>query len=194
MTVSPLAAPPLRRPPAPVGHLATVTRLSPPGAVPEVVPVATVQGTLALDLQPRQEPPEVAPAPSRPAADVIPIDLHLRRGLEQWARRYAQAAVEIVGGDRPVSQLLRWSSREVYQDLDRRAQLVARAGRHRPGQGRAQPVRPKVLGVHACFLRPDLVEVSVHVRYGERSRALAARFQVVGGPQRRWCCTALQFA
>jgi len=165
---------------------------------PTPVPMSSVQGTLALDLQPRHEPPSPPRLVTRHAdpleAGVVPIDRRVRRDLEEWSRRYAQAAVEIVGGDRPVTQLLRWSSREVYQDLDRRAQLVARAGRHRPGQGRAQPVRPKVLGVHACFLRPDLVEVSVHVRYGERSRALAARFQVVGGPQRRWCCTALQFA
>ncbi|HEY0949874.1 Rv3235 family protein [Nocardioides sp.] len=155
------------------------------------VPVASVQGTLALDLQPRFDPPQPASGGSHAAADVIAIEQPLRRGLEQWARRYTQAAVEIVGGDRPVSQLLRWTSREVYENLDRRAQLVARAGRHHPGQGRVQPVRPKVLGVHACFLSREVVEVSAHVRYGERSRALAARFEATG---QRWCCTALEWA
>ena len=108
------------------------------------VPVGSVQGTLALDLVPRQNPPHV---PGRLAAEVIPIDQPARREVERWARRYAQAAVEIVGGDRPVSQLLRWSTREVYEDLTRRAQLVARAGGHSPGEGRVQPVRPVVLGV-----------------------------------------------
>ena len=154
-------------------------------------PLASVQGTLALDLQPRYDPPEPDRTPGRAAADVISIELPLRRGIEQWSRRYAQAAVEIVGGDRPVTQLLRWSTRDVYLDLERRAQLVARAGRHQPGQGRVQPVRPKVLGVHTCFLSRQVVEVSVHVRYGERSRALAARFE---NADRRWCCTALEFA
>ena len=69
------------------------------------VPVDSVQGTLALDLQPRQDPPEVTRATGRhngAAGDVIPIDLAERRQIEQWSRRYAQAAVEIVGGDRPV--------------------------------------------------------------------------------------------
>lgn len=151
------------------------------------VPVASVQGTLALDLLARHDPP----SPVHHVADVIPIDQPLRREVESWARRYAQAAVEIVGGDRPVSQLLRWSSRDVYEDLARRALLVARAGGHRPGQARVQPVRPLVRRVHSCFLSHEVVEVSVHVRYGSRSRAVAARFE---RRAERWQCTALEFA
>jgi len=160
------------------------------------VPVASVQGTLALDLEPRQSPPAPGPAPHRgPVAEVVPIDRRLAHGIEDWSRTYAQAAVEIVGGDRPVSQLLRWSTQEVYDDLQRRAQLVARAGRHQPGRGRVQPVRPRVQAVHTCFLSADAVEVSVHVRYGPRSRAVAARFeQRTDRRGRRWCCTALEFA
>ena len=68
-----------------------------------VVPVASVQGTLALDLHPQHDPPELAPAQGRRSGDVVPIDHRARTRLEQWAHRYAQAAVEIVGGDRPVS-------------------------------------------------------------------------------------------
>jgi hypothetical protein len=160
-------------------------------AIPALAPLASVQGTLALDLEPLTDPPEPMWPPGRSAADVIAIEQPMRRAIEAWALRYAQAAVEIVGGDRPVAQLLRWTSREVYEDLDRRAQLVARAGRHQPGLGRVQPVRPKVLGVHSSFVSRDVVEVSVHVRYGARSRALAARFENL---DQRWCCTALEFA
>ena len=155
------------------------------------VPVESTQGTLALDLQPRHDPPELDRATGRPAGDVIPIDQGVRIQVEQWSRRYVQAAVEIVGGDRPVTQLLRWSSRRVYADLHRRAVLVSRAGQHRPGQGRVQPVRPQVQGVHTCFLSRQAVEVSVRVRYGRRSRAVAARFELRSG---RWLCTALEFA
>jgi len=155
------------------------------------VPVASVQGTLALDLQPRHDPPVGVPLPGRLAGDVVPTDQAVRRQVEAWARRYVQAATEIVGGDRPVSQLLRWSTREVYLDLQRRALLVARAGGHRPGQGRVQPVRPHVVGVRTCFLSGRVVEAGVHVRYGAHSRALAARFELLGG---RWQCTALEFA
>ncbi len=158
-------------------------------------PLASVQGTLALDLEPRRDPPAWEPDPhraDRPVADVISIDDPLRRAVEAWAQRYAQAAVEIVGGDRPVTQLVRWSSREVYQNLHRRALLVAQAGRHEAAQGRVQPVRPRVRSVHACFLSHDTVEVSVHVSHGPRSRALAVRFELT--PDRRWRCTALDFS
>lgn len=144
------------------------------------VPVAATQGTLALDLQPRLEPP--APAVG---------DLRRRREVDAWAHRFVQAAVEIVGGDRPPSQLVRHTSRDVQADLERRAHLVARAGGHVPGAARVQPVRPRVLSVRSSFPTSDVAEVGVHLRYGVRSRAVAARFERRGA---RWVCTALEFA
>ncbi|GAA4808985.1 Rv3235 family protein [Nocardioides caeni] len=159
------------------------------------VPVATSQGTLALALLPRQAPPAGTPRPAgpgaRPGAAVVPIDRRLRRTIEEWTQRYAQAAVEIVGGDRPVSQLVRWTSPDVYADLKRRAHLVALAGGHQPGLARVQVVRPRVHSVHACFVTDEIVECGVHVRHGERSRAVAARFERRG---QRWICTALDFS
>ena len=157
------------------------------------VPVASTQGTLALDLVPRHEPPAHGPSGHdlTGVARVVPIDARRRGSAEAWAHRFAQAAVEIVGGDRPASQLLRWATAPVYADLDRRAVLVARAGGHVPGQRRVQPVRPRVLSVHTCFVSDEAVEAAVHVRYGERSRAVAARFEARG---ERWLCTALDFA
>jgi hypothetical protein len=143
------------------------------------VPVATFQGTLALDLEAALDPP----ADPRHGEHQVQV--------EQWARRFAQAAVEIVGGDRPASQLLRWTSGEVYADLHRRAVLVARAGGHAPGAGRVMPVRPHVVSVHTAFVAPHVAETSIHVRYGERSRAVAARFEQRRG---RWLCTALDFS
>ncbi|MFC5727908.1 MULTISPECIES: Rv3235 family protein [Nocardioides] len=153
------------------------------------VPVAPTQGTLALALLPRQSPPPGATGEARPGAAVV--DLRLRRSIEEWTHRFAQAAVEIVGGDRPTSQLIRWTSPDVYADLHRRALLVARAGGHQPGLARVQPVRPRVQSVHACFISDAIVECGVHVRYGERSRAVAARFERI---DQRWICTALDFS
>ena len=161
------------------------------------VPVGSTQGTLALDLLPRLDPPggtEAAEnAPTGVRGDVVPIDLIVRRQLESWSRRYAQAVVEIVNGDRPATQLVRWTAPRVYDELARRAQIVARAGVHQAGQGRGrQPVvRPAVHNVRTCFIGTGVAEVSVHVRYGARSRALAARFEHL---HNRWVCTALEFA
>lgn len=166
------------------------TTLHPLMGVRLPVPVAATQGTLALAMLPRSEPPPTSGA-AHPGTSVVAIDRRQRAVIEEWARRFAQAAVEIVGGDRPVSQLLRWTLPDVYDDLRRRTALVARAGGHQPGLARVQPVRPRVLSVHTCFLRPDAVEASIHVRYGERSRALAARFERI---EQRWICSALDFA
>lgn len=157
----------------------------------DTVPLASVQGTLALDLQPRQDPPLTGPEHTGQGADVVPIDVRARNHMEAWTTRFVQAAVEIVGGDRPASQLLRWTSPAVYDEISRRAVLVAAAGGHKPGQARVQPVRPKVVGVRTCFVAPDVVEAGVHVRYGRRSRAVAARFECHDD---RWVCTALEFA
>lgn len=154
------------------------------------VSIASIQGTLALSLLPRSAPPEVE-LPDRLTAAGMDVNRDRRTAVEGWARRFVQAAVEIVGGDRPASQLLRWTRPDVYVDLRRRAQLVARAGGHQPGCSRVQPVRPRVLSVRACFICPEVVETAVHVRYGERSRALAARFEQVG---ERWICAALDFS
>ncbi len=158
------------------------------------VPMATVQGTLALDLLPRQDPPEVGltQRPGGRPADVVDIGRAARHEFERFSGRIISAIVEIVGGDRPVSQVLRWTTPTVYQDLGRRALLVTRAADRHPGEGGGiQAVRPHVVGVHSCFVAPGIAEVSAHVRYGRRSRAVAARFE---RRRDRWICTALEFA
>ena len=105
--------------------------------------------------------------------------------LKAWTACFAQGVIESIGGDRPVSQLLRWTSRRVYQDLERRVQLVQLA---RPA-GRTRVIRPQVRSVHVCQPEPGVAEVSVHVRHGGRSRALAARIEL---RKERWVCTALE--
>ena len=149
-------------------------------------PVATVQGTLALDLG---RGPEELPEP--PPLTVVPEDSSQHRRFEAWAHRYTQAAVEIAGGDRPVSQLLRWTSPRVYQDLARRAQLVRSAALRETTTARVQHVRPSVETVHATWLEEDVAEVCARVRYGRRCRAVALRFEKRAD---RWQATALEFA
>jgi Family of unknown function (DUF6459) len=174
-------SPAARRPPGPSDSLATVTQLSPPGERRERVPVAAVQGTLALDLDrvPEQPAvPELRPLPTDGTRD--------DREVRLWAARFAQAIVEVLGGDRPLSQLLRWTDARVYADLERRTRIL---GRRSPGARDLRSVRPQVRSVHVCRPSPAVAEVSVHVRHGHRSRALAARLEQRGD---RWLCVALQ--
>jgi hypothetical protein len=158
---------------------------------PAPVPIASIQGTLALDLTPRQDPPDLHDLTTSGGGDVVDIGRAARGEFDRFSGRIVQAVVEIVGGDRPVSQVLRWTTPTVYQDLGRRAQLVAQSVGRRPGQGGIQGVRPQVVAVHSCFVSSEAVEVSAHVRYGRRSRAIAARFE---RRRDRWVCSALEFA
>ncbi len=149
-------------------------------------PPLAVQGTLALDLgslpSPADGPPRTPELdPTRQSRITHLEDTELRG----WAARFGQAVIESVTGLRPTTQLVRWTSQEVFRDLDRRAQLVRRAGgpAHRP-------VRPQVRSVHVCRPGDTAAEVSVHVRHGHRSRALAFRLE---RREDRWVCTALEF-
>lgn len=160
-----------------------------------------VQGTLALELGavplPRLAPPELT-EPAHPTAelasalsgaDVVAVSPGRRRELAAWARTFAQASVEIVLGDRPVSQLVRWTSPRVQRDLAHRARVVAQAT-VRQGAARRDAIRPQVGPVRLCFVRADAAEASFTVRYGARHRALAARLEERAG---RWECVALEF-
>ena len=173
---------------------ATVTTLTPRprrAATPHRVgPPATgsVQGTLALDLG-RLDPPQPRGRRGAAGCDLVAVDPRLRADVERWVERYIQAVLEIVAGDRPAAQVSRWTKPSVHQDLSRRALLVARAGGHEPGRRRAGLSRPQVHGVRLSFLTSGTVEAAVHVRHGDRSRAVAARFEV---QRQRWMCTALE--
>ncbi len=142
-----------------------------------------IQGTLALDLRGGRpglpDTPELQPA--GPARVPHVADTEVRA----WAARLAQAVVEVIGGQRPVTQLLRWTAPDVYRDLERRAHLVRLAGNG------ARSARPQVRSVHICRPTATSAEVSVHVRHAARSRAVAMRIERHG---ERWRCTVLEFA
>ena len=158
------------------------------------VSVASVQGSLALDLTPRLDPPEteVQVLPAIRPGDLVSADAGQRAGIDRFVRRHLACAVEIACGDRPTTQLLRHCSSDVYADLARRAQLVTKAAGTTPAVGRGRgAIRPVLRSAHTSLVRADALEAAAHVRYGARSRALAARFEVVEG---RWQCVALEWA
>lgn len=142
-----------------------------------------VQGTLALDLAgARPGLPETPELHTRSFSRVTELADHEVRA---WAARFSQGVVEALGGHRPVTQLLRWTSPQIYHDLERRARQVRQAA-----DLGTRSVRAQVRSVHVCRPAPDVAEVSVHVRHARRSRALALRLERRQG---RWVCTVLQF-
>ena len=153
-------------------------------------PVASVQGSLALDLTPRTAPPRPRLRSAR-TFDLVPVDAAERAHVDAFVGRYLQAVVEIAAGDRPVSQVLRHTVPQVYDDLGGRSRAVAAAVGTTSGHVRGpNPARPVVIGVRTAMVRSDAVEASAHVRYGRRSRAVAARFEIV---RDRWQCVAISW-
>jgi hypothetical protein len=102
------------------------------------------------------------------------------------ARRFVQAVVEVVSGDRPCTQLIRWTDRDVYESLTARVAELSGVTGSVPPVGRP---RAKVVSVKMCQPRDGVAEIAAHVRQGRRSHALAARLEQ---GEQRWICTALE--
>jgi hypothetical protein len=119
-------------------------------------------------------PAETDRAPSR-SADSPPRP-------EPWAARYVQAVVEVLAQRRPISQLARWTSAEVFNELTRRTRRPSGSA------DRCRPARQSVVSVRVCAIGADAAEVAARVTDGDRSRAIAARLDFRRG---RWTCTAL---
>jgi len=86
-----------------------------------------------------------------------------------------------LGGDRPASQLVRWTTTEVYDEVSSRVVPSASGGR--------APARALVRSVHVTEPADGIAEVAASVRRGPRCTAVALRFEGMDG---RWQCTALE--
>lgn len=102
----------------------------------------------------------------------------------------AQAVVEVLSGDRPLSQLLTWLDERIYTELS----ILAPRPPTNPAVGRARASlirpqdRPKVRSVHVSRPAPGVAEVAARVQTNGRSRAVALRLEEWRG---RWRCCAL---
>jgi hypothetical protein len=166
--------------------------------VPELVPLTGPrrlqggeQGVLALQwplpsgLPVVPQPPEGVPVVRR---DPVRSPSARRGDAERpepgaWVARLVQAVVEVLAGDRPLLQLMRWLDITVYEQLSEH--VTKRAGR--PSGARPGPVRA-VRSVHLCEPRAGVVEAAVVVGNGVRVRAVAVRLE---GARGRWRCTRL---
>lgn len=149
--------------------------MSRPLTAPPTIATSSVQGTLALEYERPSRVPELRMLPGG------------RTDLDLFAQRFAHAVVEVIGGDRGPQQLLRWTNDDVYADLVRRCATLQRVS---PPDRRVRRLRAQVRSVRVYCPSPEAAELSIHVRHGHRSRAIAARLDLFRG---HWCCTALQF-
>lgn len=167
-----LTVPGIRRRPVP--H-AVPPLVGEPGAVTSVFHhLSPDQGVLDLVLT--DDGRRVPTAPTAPLPEI-----------RAWSTRYVVVLQEVLEGRRPVQQLLRWSTPEIYVAVQRRAVLAARLRARRPRRPGARA--PRVLTVHTCCPAERVVEVSAVVHDGEKVRAYALR--VEGAPD-RWRVSALE--
>lgn len=138
-----------------------------------------VDGSLALSS------PQVASAPRRPHLSLVPPH---EPGLEQRAATFVRALLEVSSGTRPLAQLARVLTPAVYEEMQQRVAILARARTREPRQVPAN----RLASIRVTHPRVGAAEVAARIAQGDRSRALAAR--LVHDVDRRdptWVCTAL---
>jgi len=133
----------------------------------------------------------IAPAgPTAPARPTAPAGPTAPPGPDAaWPRQFAQVIVEILAGSRPSRQIAPWTTDRVRAQVDGLTRLLA--SDQRPRLQRVMTSRPAV----------SVVEMTMVVGFGRRSRALALRFErrparpaTPGRPARpaRWLCTEIE--
>lgn len=152
-----------------------------------------VQGSLALAFPlPSGVPAIPAPPPrlrvvgtelAQRRPRVCTDDVGARPDVARWAAMVVQAAVEVVAGDRPLTQMVRWTTAEVYEQLLWRRQRQTRSTSGAAGQRRAV-----VSSVHVCQPDDDVAEACATVRVGGRATAVALRLEA---DRDSWRCTAI---
>ena len=125
--------------------------------------------------------PFFAPQPTSSAHLPDPREVAASLGL---------AIAEISAGLRSPSQVLRWTTPEVYAVLAQRAATAARRAATPAGRVMPRPVL-RLLRVHICRPADGVAEAAVVLRDGPRTRAMALRLVGVDG---RWRVAVLQIA
>ena len=157
----------------------------PPRAVRTVeLPVTALQGTLALAFPlPTGDPEAAVRAPLRLVRELATEELDRLPDPRAWARQLARALVEVLGGHRPVSQLVRWTTEEVLTELT----VHVSASWGSPAERRRSGAR--IRSVHVAEPLRGIAEVTVLADVADRIRAAAMRLEGVSG---RWLCTAVE--
>ena len=133
--------------------------------------------------------PPGPPGPAGPAATPAVPGQVRPSDIPAWPRQFAQVIVEILAGSRPPRQIVPWTTDRVRARIDLLSQVLA------------SDQRPRIRRIMTSRPAARVVEMTVVVSFGPRSRALAMRFEhmpprrpVPGLPVRpaRWLCTEIE--
>lgn len=116
-----------------------------------------------------------------PPVALVPPSVPTAPAVRPVARALVQALLEVLGGVRPVTQLRRRTSLDLYADLEDLVHAQPRPVGARPSTG-------AVLSLHVQQPTATVAEVCATVRRGPRAGALALRLELDAGA---WCCTAV---
>ncbi|SDR00210.1 Rv3235 family protein [Arthrobacter crystallopoietes] len=185
-------------------ELTEVQALAPASGAPRPLTVRPVRSPDPEDyfapvvrLQPRtpSKTPDKAGdrAPGGPAGEQTRgMDAQELRQVTATARSVAQAAMEAIGGTRPVQQLARWLDPVCYEKVARRAGLVRERQERRAAAGQT------VLRLHrsatirssrVCQVSDSAYEASLVIAEASRVRAVALRLEFRRG---LWKVAALE--
>ena len=141
-------------------------------------------GGRPLPLRPRdlpaRRPLHLVPPPADDAPQVEPLLPPVR----PFATALVQRLLEALAGVRPIAQLKRDTTMDVYDDLERMVTVRPRATGLRPD-------RRSLRSVHVQEQPGGVAEVFATVRRGDRYGALAFRLEHADG---QWRCTAVEGA
>jgi len=142
-------------------------------------------------------PPAAAPPPTTTAPPPTSPDRGRRTGppaadRPAFATQFAQVLVESLAGTRPPRQLASWTTERAKSRIQRMGPLLA-AGHPPPRLRRVLAYRPAI----------DVIEMTIIIAVGPRTRALAIRLEHTRPPHprpgrppqpARWICTDIEAA
>ncbi|WP_157571433.1 Rv3235 family protein [Kocuria rosea] len=107
------------------------------------------------------------------------------------ARSIGQAAVEVLGGSRPAAQLSRWTTPEIVQRFQQRADMLRLLQEQFEDKAALQELHrnPHVRRCRVCRVDRGVYEVALVLVEPRRSRAVAMRVERLG---RGWSVTELE--
>lgn len=133
-----------------------------------------------------------SPLPADPAPQATPEEVAAAAQVQRIVRSVVQAALEVLGGSRPLQQLADWLDPPSYERLQLRANLVRSLNRAAGANSRPDQLLHRnvsVRTVRICRISVNVYEASAVTCENHRARAVALRLERRRG---HWKVTALE--